>query len=324
MINLLKLIDLLPYYFKQHDTYKDKDDKGILERFLEMIGESMMINQNPLESRYDAMIPTIDNILDIIDVEKAPGVFVDYIYEFLGYPPQYYKNVNSKDNYVQDPPNYIWWLEPDVLLEDYTLIGIKSKEKYYSPLDRKLIRYAISLYKIRGTEKFYRVLLTNYFKINDIELKDDSIQFSTTKVRFDTLIDYDAGYQYDGDATDCKACTNYIIDLTSLSDIDPKEKNRLTKVLTKYAPINTNLQVAFAYANVSIWLQGPDVPEGAIVYSGYGERVVGYENTVTISTEPNIKFLGWYDSNDNLLSTFFTYTFLVESNITLIAKYNIS
>lgn len=78
MINFHALMDLLPSYFKALDTYKDQNDKGVLERFLELIGESVVDDTD----RNSSMLPNIDNILDIIDVETTRAGLLDYIYDF--------------------------------------------------------------------------------------------------------------------------------------------------------------------------------------------------------------------------------------------------
>lgn len=77
MINFHALMDLLPSYFKAFDTYKE-NDKGVLERFLELIGESVVDDTD----RNSSMLPNIDNILDIIDVETTRAGLLDYIYDF--------------------------------------------------------------------------------------------------------------------------------------------------------------------------------------------------------------------------------------------------
>lgn len=59
MINLKNLIDFLPFEYKDQDTYK-VNGKGILERFLEICGEHFE----------DYITKDIDNILDIIDIDK--------------------------------------------------------------------------------------------------------------------------------------------------------------------------------------------------------------------------------------------------------------
>lgn len=326
MINLGKLIDLLPVYFQANDTYKDDQDKGILERFLELVGISMIDDSD----RNTSMLPNIDNILDVIDVENTRAVLLDYIYEFIGSPPQEYKTPFMEGEFLHNPPYYVWYLEYNVPLESFTQLGYVPEityrpVKYYSAIDRKLIRYAISLYKIRGTEKFYRVLLTSYFKLKGYEFKEeDLLSLINVKTRYDTQLQYDASYQYDGDSTDCKACSSYIIDLTSVSEqMKPDEKVRFEKVLSKYSPINVNLQIAYKYAQVVVDLVGPPIEPGMILISGEGTVVSGYDTTVSISTESSVIFKGWQDANGNILSTKYSYTFRVEESITLYAQYEL-
>lgn len=64
MINLKNLIDFLPFEFKEQDTYK-VDGKGILERFLEICGNYFQ----------EDITKDIDNILDIIDIDKLSRGF---------------------------------------------------------------------------------------------------------------------------------------------------------------------------------------------------------------------------------------------------------
>lgn len=64
MTNLKNLIDFLPFEFKEQDTYK-VDGKGILERFLEICGNYFQ----------EDITKDIDNILDIIDIDKLSRGF---------------------------------------------------------------------------------------------------------------------------------------------------------------------------------------------------------------------------------------------------------
>lgn len=324
MINLLRLIDLLPSYFRDYDTYKDKNEKGVLERFLELIGESIVDDSD----RNTSMLPNITNILDMLNVENTRAVILDYLYEFIGSPIQEYKTPSVEGEYLHNPPYYVWYLEYNVPLMDYTKLGYVPETtyravKYYTAIDRKLIRYSISLYKIRGTEKFYNVILGAYFRLNGYTLTEENLMVAVnSKTRYDTQLPYDSSFLYDGDSTDCKACSNYIIDLTNYSSqLKPDEKIRLKKALSKYSPINVNLQVAYAFVQLNITLDGPEIEPGMITYSGEGQVVSGYETTVFISMESNIIFMGWYDSNGNLLSKGFTYTFLITESMALIIKY---
>lgn len=125
--------NLFPYYYRDYDTYKDQEGKGILERFIEICSEYLDNN----------IVPDIDNILDIIDIDKCQELYLNYIWEFLGEPP--YANA-YENNTFPNPPS------------------------------REVLKYAISLYKIRGTDLFYKVLGRLYDTNITIEVqpgKDD-------------------------------------------------------------------------------------------------------------------------------------------------------
>ena len=77
MLNLRKLIDLLPYYYKGADTYKNKDGKGIFERYLEIFG-------NYFE---DHIVEDTSTITDIIDIENCDEIYLNHLWEFLGQMP---------------------------------------------------------------------------------------------------------------------------------------------------------------------------------------------------------------------------------------------
>ena len=55
----MNLIDFLPYYFKSHDTYKDSDGKGILEKFLNICGTYFD----------DVITPEISSVLDNLNMK---------------------------------------------------------------------------------------------------------------------------------------------------------------------------------------------------------------------------------------------------------------
>ena len=76
MINIRHLIDFLPLYFKDKDTYK-VDGKGILERFLEICGNYFT----------DNIKSVIDNSLDIIDLDKTSSQYLALLWELLGQIP---------------------------------------------------------------------------------------------------------------------------------------------------------------------------------------------------------------------------------------------
>lgn len=152
MLNLRKLIDLLPYYYKGADTYKNKDGKGIFERYLEIFG-------NYFE---DHIVEDTSTITDIIDIENCDELYLNHLWEFLGQMPfaqgpqvdmekwkVYFKGFNLKDK-----SNW---------KEDCT-IPTNSSTDFNQDSDtiRALIKYSISLFKIRGTKQFFEILFRIY------------------------------------------------------------------------------------------------------------------------------------------------------------------
>ena len=152
MLNLRKLIDLLPYYYKGADTYKNKDGKGIFERYLEIFG-------NYFE---DSIVEDTSTITDIIDIENCDEIYLNHLWEFLGQMPfaqgpqvdmekwkVYFKGFNLKDKSN--------WKEA-------CTIHTNSSTDFNQDSDtiRALIKYSISLFKIRGTKQFFEILFRIY------------------------------------------------------------------------------------------------------------------------------------------------------------------
>lgn len=152
MLNLRKLIDLLPYYYKGADTYKNKDGKGIFERYLEIFG-------NYFE---DHIVEDTSTITDIIDIENCDELYLNHLWEFLGQMPfaqgpqvdmekwkVYFKGFNLKDKSN--------WKEA-------CTIPTNSSTDFNQDSDtiRALIKYSISLFKIRGTKQFFEILFRIY------------------------------------------------------------------------------------------------------------------------------------------------------------------
>lgn len=76
MIDIKHLINYLPFYYKEADTYKDSNGKGLLEHLLEICGTYFT---NSIK------IP-IDNALDNLDISLSP--FKNLIWSMLGKIPQ--------------------------------------------------------------------------------------------------------------------------------------------------------------------------------------------------------------------------------------------
>lgn len=71
------LFSRLPNYFKANDSYKNKEDEGLLERFMKVMGEELDDNVYPL----------IYNYLDILDAKKTPAKYLNHLSDTLGNPP---------------------------------------------------------------------------------------------------------------------------------------------------------------------------------------------------------------------------------------------
>lgn len=151
MLDLRKLIDFLPYYYKQNDTYK-VDGKGILERYLDIFGNYFQ----------DNIIGDIDNILDIIDINTCNPIYLNYLWEFLGEMPFAYGINIDKDKWK----DYFNGFKSDEEIQELANLWIIPKADGPFKLDlnqvRNLLKYSVALFKIRGTEMFFEILFRLY------------------------------------------------------------------------------------------------------------------------------------------------------------------
>ena len=142
--------NLFPYYYQENDTYHDSQGKGILQRFTEVCSE--YFDTDIIEDQ--GTQPGLDNIVNLIDVDLTPELFLNYLWEFLGEIPYAYGLIIQGKTYDKDN------------LRDW----IFNNTDFPQADPRQLLKYAISLYKIRGTDKFYTILGRFYgFQIELIE-----------------------------------------------------------------------------------------------------------------------------------------------------------
>nr|DAW04839.1 MAG TPA: hypothetical protein [Caudoviricetes sp.] len=136
MMDLKHLINYLPFYYKEADSYKDNDGKGILEKFLEICGNYFLENiKEPVDN-------TLENLLKVD--ENTDYYYLSLIWHWFGEFP--FINPNQP-----------------------SLLNLEHQQKI------DLLRYLISLYKIRGTEKFYQIIFKIYCN-EENELKLVSIK----------------------------------------------------------------------------------------------------------------------------------------------------
>lgn len=189
-MDIRNLINLLPPIFKMQDTYK-VGGKGFLERYLEICGSYLT----------DVITSDIDNILDLIDIDHTPKEYLNNLWEFLGEIP--FANIFNVDrekwDLLRDDPkaNESMWLLPNnkpIVLTEQTA--------------RDLIKYSLSLYKIRGTKRFFEVILRLYGLECLIQVDEPS--YIREIPHLDTNV-------LDTDSTDidysCSKCTTVTINL---------------------------------------------------------------------------------------------------------------
>lgn len=149
-MNLRKLIDFFPYVYKERDTYK-VNGQGILERFLEICGTYLE----------EYITPDIDKELELIDLDKVPTMYLNYLWEYLGSIPFAYGVSIDKDKFDK----YYNGLKSKEELEALSKVWTIQKKGPVVLNDtkvRNLLRYAITLTKIRGTKKFFEVIFRMY------------------------------------------------------------------------------------------------------------------------------------------------------------------
>lgn len=209
-MSLLKnWISFLPYKFKESDTYK-VDGKGILERFLD-------ICSNYIE---EFVTPDIDNALDLIDLNNVPSIYLNYIWEYLGSIPFAYGVSVDKEKFDQ----YYNGLKSREELESLSKVWTINKKGPVVLSEtrvRSILKYAITLTKIRGTKKFFETL----FKLYGFECTiNDPFLDSNPNDSIDKWVDgkpqYDSEYYiYDGAKFDedprCTQCFTVNIDIST-------------------------------------------------------------------------------------------------------------
>ena len=174
MIDIGKPIKLLPRYYKDNDTYKNAQEKGILERFLEVIGNYFQEN----------IKQDIGELLDkTIDIDTLDPQLINLIWEYLGSVPHGHGPIIEQG------------LSGNTLIEPH--------ERPYAKY-RDLLKYIISLYKIRGTLDFYPALLRLYNldaivrdPTGDYVQPNSQIANGRFIPQYDTPVESDSSLRYD-------------------------------------------------------------------------------------------------------------------------------
>lgn len=183
--------NLFDHYYKANDTYQDSDGKGIFERFIDICS-----------GYFDTEVMSdIDNFMDCLDVDKANPIFLNYLWEYFGFIPYAYGVLTKGEPYTEE--NLENWLKED---------------RGFPTADFRLVlRYAISLYKIRGTKRFYEILGRFYgvtFNLTEVNEDTKTVVIQSIhdgSIKYDTISYFDnPSTTYDTE-TDCWECVPMVL-----------------------------------------------------------------------------------------------------------------
>lgn len=205
-------------FYHDNDTYKDAEGKGILERFLLVCSEYFD----------ESITPEIEHLIDVIDVDKTSGHNINLLWEYFGFIPYAYGILNQGQPYTKD--NLDNWLNRQFPIADY----------------RSILKFAISLYKIRCTKDFYTIL-GKFYNIRIELIEPSNLPFDGDYKRYDEPdIKYDNNEEYD-QTLGCLECIEikaniyipkgvylYLTENNQLSSA----KDAIQLLLNKYLPIN--------------------------------------------------------------------------------------
>jgi len=257
MINLKSLIDLLPIYFKDRDTYKNEEEEGILERFLQVCGDYFN----------DVVTPDIDNTVNLIDIDATDEIYLNYIWELFGSIPYAYGiliDTRLWDTYSNISKNQEAWLK-----------AIEALPPRANARD--LLKFAIPLYKIRGTINFYSVLLKFYgYKCILSDPTGDFVNPYPEISYYDSIPYYDSGLLYDSnevydESKNCLSCVGISLSIYVSHEVDymtPDFFSRLCSLLNRFRPLNVK---PFDKSNILLYNRLPS----ELVYD-YDDYITDY------------------------------------------------
>lgn len=295
-MNLKKLINQLPFYFKEADTYKNSNGEGLLERYLQIFGKYLEDDLKPsIESMreyisLDASGNDPYNDYNVI-TQSSRGIFrIEYFWDFLGQMPyarllkESIRDIEAKSLDLASGSPYKPFMSKTITKYDLGSIKGDLGDISYllSILDKApgtvegslikdsgntntvafvLIAYSVPLYKIRGTEKFFKI----YFEMLDLKLRVNSITSSSgVKGLMDVITKLD---QKDNildvcnlDAhPSCQKCktVNVVMDYSNIfhsSDRFWALHSKVISIFDRFLPINVKANITYSNNDLNKYL----------------------------------------------------------------------
>ena len=214
--------DRFPPYFKNTDTYKDSEGKGIFERFLSIFGVELD----------EVIMPLLRNQSDIVN----PQTSKDLLNEILGETQENDKYLNLIAYTLGNPPHRDIYKTPEQVERELRLY-------------RNLLSMTASLDKIRGTAKSL-VIWGNLLGLELIIYQSKSLRSRYDEIDWDSSVEGFDGLTEATYDSDCSTCSDYIV-LISKSICDPEHPGNeiddstmeiLKRVICYNEPINARLK----------------------------------------------------------------------------------
>lgn len=291
-------IQFFPYYFKEHDSYKElsNDGKGLFERFLNICTEYLR----------DYPKADIDNFLEILDISKTSDIYINNFWKFFGELPFAKGPIINPELFNKTFTGFN--------LEEALNIATVSREDItgISHINyRDALKYAVALFKIRGTLRFFRVMFRLYGITAEIITSSQTDPFIKTLPLLDDEYNlFDSDVTFDNQYT-CHKCSEVIFIITLPNDLKISSDTRVNTSLEyinqvrafieRFVPfyIKPLIQVKdrpeFNQVTISLDSYHVDIPEGSFknvevtvepLLSGNKGVSTDYQVAITDGAEP--------------------------------------
>lgn len=225
----------LPLYFKQHDNNRDVNDEGTLERYLQVFGLELDEQVVNYADGYMAGTSLDAAIKSIIDPLECDDKYLVHIAYTLGNPP----------DLLQGASTY-----------------------------RKLLRYILAYYKVKGTKRAYEI----FFALLGYNVTITEYPPGHPNYDNDPLDTYDSGLTFDAG---CPTCSEYDILITLLNNdcteplvqfLDQTIIDLLREVIEFNEPINAILRDFVSKVSICEEYEscvGEQITVSLVDYSGF-------------------------------------------------------
>ena len=209
--------------------------------------------------------------MDIIDIDKAPDMYLNFLWQFLGEMPFAYGNTIDAQKWAE----YFNGFYSDAKLQELSKLWIIPKEGPFtltSTQVRNILKYSISLFKIRGTSEFFEIMMRLYgltCVVTDPAKADSYDGWVKGNPHFDQYYHYDDKYTYDN-TFDCSQCIPVTFRLTghgytSNSAAFRKFREAVEAFFKRFIPYHVSFDIQYGFTvndgyTIKAELVNPDQP----------------------------------------------------------------